>query len=518
MDRSAEQDGKPRISRRGLISLAMSGVIGSGWLLAAQATANLAGVWAWVPWVIGACALWCMALVMVALATRRPQTGALVRWPLDSSGRTVGTIIGAGLVVTYAANMPTEAVAVVRGLCIQVHSLCTAKAGLALAPSGLWAAAGVMVAVFLVNWLGLTVVTKVNMVFTMVKFVIPAVTAMLFLWGFRWHTVFVTAGGPKSSEPVLTAVTLGGVIYAFTGFQGPIDHAGEADKAHLRRATLLGLGIPALIFIALQIIFLGTVQGGASWGDLKSATPYVELSRALGLGWWYWALFVDGMASPFATALVFTSFIAVELRTAAEGRLIAPKALAKISGSRQVPQIALIANFGLGMVMLLLLQSWEKIVAATGIIALFVYSYTSVSYTAFRLTWQPGDVEGETGNPFTKRYVVLAPLSFTGATLLSYTAGWKTLGTALAFMFAVALIAYIGASAMVEVHPGRHRVRALWLIGYFAALYVLSLIGSSGPKPLIHYPWDIALTAALGVGAFYVGVYQSRLFREERGS
>lgn len=521
-DAARARDGRPLIGQFGLISMAMSGVIGSGWLLAGQDAANLAQQWAWLSWVVGAAALGCMAFVMVALATKRPHNGALVRWPTESSGRTVGTIMGAGLVVTYAANMPTEAAAVVRGLCPEAAGLCTSVRASPyhyLTWPGVLVAAGVMTVVFLINWLGLTVVTKVNVAFAVAKFVIPVVTAAVLLsCRFDWHSV--SPSSPMSQGDVgnvLKAVTVSGVVFGFTGFQGPIDHAGETNRKHLRRAVLIGLGVPAVIYTVLQIAFYGHMRDGGAWSGM--ATPYMHLASSVGQGWLSWALLVDGMASPFATALVFASFVAAELRTAADQGLVTPRTLARVSGSRKVPRMALVVNFALGMLMLLLLHDWENIVSATGIIALFVYSYTAVSYTAFRRTWRPGDGDDERVNPFARTYAVLAPLSFTLATVLAYAAGSRILGTALAFMFGVALVAFVASSFVVEVHTRLHRLRAGWLIGYFAALYGLRLLGTYGPhgRPLLPNALAVALTAALGLGAYHLGVAQSVRFRHERG-
>lgn len=513
---AAARGGKPLIGQFGLISMAMSGVIGSGWLLAGQDAARLAGKWAWLSWVVGAAALGCMALMMVALAVRRPQNGALVRWPIESSGRTVGTIMGAGLIVTFAANMPTEAAAVVRGMCPKAAELCTAQRTLTW--SGIGVAAAVMTVVLLINWLGLKVVTKVNIAFAVAKFVIPVVTAITLLCvDFRWNTAssathhLTTQGGIGN---VLKAVTVSGVVFGFTGFQGPIDHAGETDRRHLRRAVLIGLGIPAVIYTVLQVAFLGHISQAA----MTANTPYMFMAHGIGQGGLYGLLFVDGMASPFATALVFASFVSAELRTAAEQGVVSPRALASHYGRRDVPRMALIANYSLGMLMLLLLHDWENIVSATGIIALFVYSYTAISYTAFRRTWRRGDGDNEQVSPFTKAYAVLAPLSFTLATVLAYAAGARILGTALAFMFGVAILALVTSSRVVEVHYRLHAVRALWLIGYFALLGGLRLLGSYGPDHHALLPDTVALplTAVLGLAGYYVGVDQSTRYRHER--
>ncbi|MDI5963779.1 APC family permease [Streptantibioticus silvisoli] len=513
--------GRPLIGQFGLISMAMSGVIGSGWLLAGQDAFNMAGDWAWVSWVIGAAALGCMALVMVALATRRPHNGALVRWPTESSGKSVGTIIGAGLVVTFAANMPTEAAAVVRGLCPQVHSLCTSTPDSSdhrLTWTGVLLAAAVMTLVFSINWLGLTVVTKVNVAFTVAKFFIPLGTAvLLFCFKFHWNPLDTAPHGGTSSSlgSVLKAVTVAGVVFGFTGFQGPIDHAGEANPRHLRRAVLIGLGIPAVLYTALQVAYIGHLPfGGVAHG---MDTPYMSIARSSMLPWLAAALFVDGMASPFATALVFASFVAAELRTAAEQGLVKPLSLSRTYGSRQVPRVALIANFALGMLMLLLLHDWESIVSATGVIALFVYSYTAVSYTVFRRTWQQGDGDGEAENPFRRTYALLAPLSFTLATVLAYAAGTKNLSVALAFMFGVAILAFVFARNAVEVRRRLHQRRAGWLIGYFALLYGLRLLGSWSPGGHLLLPQaaGICLVAALGLGAYHLGVAQSCRYKQE---
>ena len=70
-----------------LLATGVGSVIGSGWLLAANAGANAAGPAVLVAWVIGGALMLMIALVFAELGMTRPESGGLVRYPLYANGR-----------------------------------------------------------------------------------------------------------------------------------------------------------------------------------------------------------------------------------------------------------------------------------------------------------------------------------------------------------------------------------------------------------------------------------------------
>jgi amino acid transporter len=505
--------------------MALSGVIGSGWLLAGQTAAQHAGPLAVVSWVIGAGALGLVGAVMVRLAVARPQSGGLVRWPSDSSGRTVGTIIAAALIVVYSANAPIESAAVVQALGFRTGSRFVTfdnSHAAHLTNAGLAVAVGVMTVLFVINWFGLRLVAGVNTVLTVLKFVVPvAVIVVIALVAF--HPSNLTEHGglhPFGFAPALGVITTAGVVFAYTGFQGPIDHAGEADRTKIRWAVGVALIVSAIIYTLLQLVYVGAVPNswfsGGGWNTVGHSAPVVHLAQDTGPAVLVLVLFVDSMLSPFATALVFVSFTSAGLQASGEKRVIAWSRMARTYGRRNVPRVALLLNYVVGLALLLVLKDWQPIVGATSLLALFIYAYPAISYTVFRVA--SNQAARETGAAYDDHYRrgmhLFAPASFAVATVLAYYAGWPTLWKALCFMFGLAAIMFVGGLRIIDADARKHQLRSLWLVGYFVLLLGLSAFGRyQGVWKVIPQPFDGIAAFALGVAAYYLGVGESLRFR-----
>lgn len=510
--------------------MALSGVIGSGWLLAGQTAAQKAGPLAVSSWLIGAGALGLISLVMVRLAVARPQSGGLVRWPSDSSGRTVGTIMAAALIVVYSANAPIESAAVVQAFGAHTGGLFVTfdhQHQPHLTNAGLGIAVGVMTVLFVINWFGLRLVASVNTVLTLLKFIVP-VGVIVVIGVIAFHPANLTAHGgfaPFGIAPGLGVITTAGVVFSFTGFQGPIDHAGEVDPTKIRWAVIGALVISTVIYTLLQLVYIGAAPGswfsGGGWSTVSHSAPIVQLAQDAGPAVLMWVLFVDSMLSPFATALVFVSFTSAGLQASSEKRVIAWSRMARTYGRRDVPRVALALNYVVGLVLLVALKDWQPIVSATSLLALFIYAFPSISYTVFRRDDRA--VAARTGatpdDRYRRAFAVLAPASFGVATVLAYYAGWSTLWVALCFMAGLAVIMFLSGLRMIDAHAQEHQRRALWLVGYFVVLLALSALGRyQGEWPIIPQPVDGIAAFALGVAAYYLGVSESLRFRHTIGA
>jgi amino acid transporter len=76
--------------------------------------AQEAGPAALIAWVIAGALMLMIALVFAELGMVRPESGGLVRYPLYSNGRLAASIIGWAMWLSYVANPPSEASAVVQ--------------------------------------------------------------------------------------------------------------------------------------------------------------------------------------------------------------------------------------------------------------------------------------------------------------------------------------------------------------------------------------------------------------------
>jgi amino acid transporter len=494
-----------------LTAISVSGVIGSGWLLSSMFAAQAAGPAAIVTWVVGGAALLLIALVMVELGATRPESGGLVRWPQATSGSLAATIVGCGIWIAYATNPPSESAAMLQYMAKYVPGL---YHGTRLTVGGIGAGIVLMAIFVAVNWFGVRLFARVNGTVTAAKVIVPAISVVTLLVAALTSghsaTANYTAHGfaPYGFSASLSAIATAGVIYAYTGFQGPLDLSGEAHdpRRDVPRAVIVGLLLSMVLYLALQAVFIAVLPHSFlahGWAGVNLTSPFAQLALALNLSWLSWVLYADAIVSPGGSALTFTATISREAYGMAKNRII-PAAIARIDRRSGVPRRALILNFVIGVVFLLLLPSWHSIVAATSELGLFAYSITAVSQQAFRRA-DPG---GQAG--WIRGTTVIAPVSFVIATLILYWATWTELRIALPLLLiAVVVYAVNMRTAARRAASFRADIRAgAWLVVYVLAVLVLSAVGSKnfGGAGLIPAPWDSVVAGVVGLAAYVRGV------------
>jgi amino acid transporter len=485
-----------------LTAIGFSGVIGSGWLLGAMYAAQYAGPEAIVSWVIGGAVLALIALVMASLGGARPEAGGLVRWPYYSNGRLVATMAGWGIWVAWATNPPSESAAMLQYMSKYVGGIYN---GTSLTGLGVLLGIGVMAVFVAVNWFGIQLFARVNGALTVAKFVVPLITVIaLFASGFH-RSNFSGHGGfaPYGWAPGLSAIATAGIIYAYTGFQGPIDMSGEARNARrdVPRAVLTSLALAVVIYILLQVVFIGAVPGADlvhGWHGVNFSSPYAQLAVALNLTWLSWVLYADAIASPAGSALSFTATTGRESFAMSKNGFL-PPAFAVVHNGSGIPRRALVVNFLLGVAFLLPFGSWQQIVAATSVLGLIAYALPSVSAVVFaRGDAYPG------GAP---RWITpLAPVAFVLATLIVYWAGWHELRIALPILL-IGVLVYVyqhwrSGAGWLDARLG------VWLVAYLGLVLAMSAIGSKDFEGTgaIPAPWDSVIVAVIALAAWLAGV------------
>ena len=308
---------------------------------------------------------------------------------------------------------------------------------------------------------------------------------------------------PYGWTPGLSAIATAGIIYAYTGFQGPVDLSGEArnPRRDVPRAVIISLAGSMLLYLLLQVVFIGAVPGHDlihGWNGVSFSSPFAELAVAANLTWLSWVLYADAIASPAGSALAFTASAGRASYAMAKNGFL-PRAVGRVDRRSGIPRRALLINFVIGLAFLLPLHSCQSIVAATSELALIAYALPSISSIAFRRV-------GATAFTTVGGMRLLAPAAFVLASLILYWATWKELRIALPVLL-VGVIVYgfqqlRGGVDWLDVRVGR------WLVAYLVAILIVSLIGSQdfGGTNLIPAPWDSVLVAVIGLACYEWGV------------
>jgi amino acid transporter len=452
-------DERRRLSALDLVGLAAGGVVGSGWLLAAGPAYWALGkdaVWAWVA---GGALMLLIAAVMVELGIALPKTGGLIFLPLQAAGPLVATVVAAGLWIVYAVNPASEAAAMVRGLAHWFPSLLRNGRELRTVgefplnvelerPYDLSGTGWLCAVVFMALIVGLNLLPprrliRLNLFITVVKVVVPvlivvclAITAFKAVdscrpgdvWRFSEH-----AGSPEQLRKgagklsALYVVLGGGIIYAYIGFQAPLDFAGNVKRrgmgeaARLRWAVYGTLVGAFLLYTALQWGF-GSYCGKLGENILES--PYSKIATALGMTWLAWLIRLNAILSPMGSGIVFTHALTREVAALSRAHLThrglqtARRASFRFRGAEiDAYWMILLVNFVIGLAMLAVVRgNWEELVALNSVPTLVVYAMPGVVLVALK----PPAFRG------TRRMVHLA-LSYTAFVAIAVViqeAGW----------------------------------------------------------------------------------------------
>lgn len=496
----------------GLISLtfvAVSGIIGSGWLFAPLLAAQQAGPAALVAWLLGGIAMLLLALTFAEISAMLPVAGGIARVPQFSHGNVVSMAMGWSAWVGYNTTAPIEVEAMLRYLAPHLRWLYAGPGTGALSWAGVAVAGGLLVAFTIINAFGVRFFARVNTAITWLKIAIPlVVVAALLATRFEAGNFTSPATGgfaPFGLAGVLAAVSSGGIAFSYIGFRHAIDMAGEVKNPGftIPTALVLSLLIAFVVYGGIQFAFTGALLSqdlAGGWGALAlpgDFGPLGALASALGLLWLVSLLNLGAVAGPFAGALVAVGSNARLAFALAENGFF-PKLFTRLS-ERGVPVPALLLNLVFSTLVFVLLPFQEVLqLNSSAIILSFVMG--PVAVVALRALL-PDAVR-----PLRVPMVwLLAPVAFVIATAIIYWSGWPTVWR-LGLCLLVGLVLFLAHAALRGGHGTLDLPQAFWLVPYLAGLGLISLLGTFGGLGYIPLGWDLVLVAALGVVMFTVAV------------
>ena len=138
-----------------------------------------------------------------------------------------------------------------------------------------------------------------------------------------FHTQYLTGTGPVGHgqggflpfgmEGVLAAVSSGGIIFAYSGYDAAIAFGAESKDPgrNMPIAVIGSMLIGFVIYMGLEIAFLGALRPADlvhGWTNLTLpahvAGPFAALATGFGLSWLAFVLYIDAIISPGGTALL----------------------------------------------------------------------------------------------------------------------------------------------------------------------------------------------------------------------
>ena len=485
-----------------LTGLSLGAVIGSGWLFAVLSAAATAGPASMFSWLIGGVCVLFIAFTYMEISAMLPRTGALSRYPQLTHGGYAGMLLAWAYLLS-AVTVPTieaEAAVTYLGSKFPTIGLITPHSTILSWPSGIMLGFGFMLFFFLLNFVGIRLLSEVNRWVVLWKLVIPTLTFIFVFFAFRGSNYGSSVGGlaPLGASPIFEAVATTGIVFSFLGFRQALEYAGEArnPQRDVPRATIISVGIAIVLYTLLQVAFTGAIRWGnigikvGNWSALSTSSwatgPFYHELHAAGIGALagFAALLIwDAVISPAGTGYVYLGTSTRTFYGMSVQRLFPPGM--QIMNRFAIPWPALIASVFVGGLLFVRQPSWYGLVAFITSTTVLTYIMGGAGVMALRRlapTWR---------RPVRLPYPwLLCALSFVAATEVVYWSGFSTLVEVMTFMF-ISISIYLMYYAPTKGFMSANQGLALGIAFLVAWVWIAAKGGwvlRSGTLP-VHGSW-----------------------------
>jgi amino acid transporter len=478
----------------GLMFVSLGSIIGSGWLLGALNVAKVAGPSGIISWLLGAIMLSTLALIYAELGATYPVAGGTARFAYFSHGPVAGFLSGWTSWLQAVFIAPVEVIAALTYLSsvhwVNKHFSMVHSSGL-LNGRGLIVAVLAMVAFTALNLAGAKIMAESNSGIVIWKTLVPIITVVVIVFlsfhGANFHTGSHHGSGggfaPGGIHGVFAALPVG-VVFALQGFEQAAQLAGEAynPKKDISRAILTAMAIGALIYIALEVVFIGAINpanlvdgwsnplGGSGAGDYGA---WYTLALAVGAGWLATILIIDAVISPGGTGLVYLGTTA-RISYAIGNEREMPQSLKK-TDKRGVPYVSLLVALVVGILAFGPFKSWSAIVSIVTDTTAVMYAFAPVALGALQ-KHDTAERERPYRMPAPK---ILLPAGFAFSNLLIYWTGWDFMWK-LDLMIIIGFILFFVGAAVRKTDALTKVKHAMWIAPWLIGLSILSSMGRYG--------------------------------------
>lgn len=494
-----------------LTAVGLGSIIGSGWLFGAERAASLAGPAAILAWVIGAAVALTIALTYSELGSMFPKAGGMVRFGQYSHGSLAGYLAAWANWIAIVSVIPGEATASIQymsswdfGWAKHLYD------GKELTGTGVILASVLLVFYFFLNWFAITLFAKTNTAITVFKLVVPALTAGALLLA-HFDTGNISGNGgftPNGWSSVFTAVAVSGIVWAYNGFQSPLNMAGEARNPgkSLPKAVISSIIISLVIYVALQVAFLGAVPAAdlshGGWSSLEFNSPLADLATAWGLNWLALLLYADAFISPSGTGMIYAATTSRMIHGVQENGHL-PKIFGKVDPKTGIPRPALLLNLVIAFAFLAVFRGWGSLAEIVSVATVISYITGPVAVMSLRR------LSPDLPRPVKLRAMpIIAPIAMVFGSLVLYWARWPLTGKVI-FIMAIGLPIwawYELRKPWAELKP--HLLAGAWMVAYLLVMAVVSWAGGKdyGGRGYLPEGWDLVIVAVIGLFFYGWGV------------
>lgn len=494
---------KRDISSTNILIASAGGMIGSGWLFSPFISAQMAGSDALIGWVIAAFFMLFIALPLCELGAMLPISGGMANYPTFTHGKEVGFLFAWVSWLSYVVMTPIEVQAILQyGSHFFPVLVDNQHAIFKLSIYGYIAAILIMFFVALLNTFGIKMLAECNKYASIIKFLVPSLAIFSLLYTANsFENVSLHVSDKRDWENIFSALSAGGIVFAFTGFQNGLMLAGEVKnpQRNIPIAILGAVAIGFVLYFMLQLSFIAAVpkdylangwQGLSFPGD---SGPLVGLTLLLGLTIVATLLMFDASFSPFGTALVYTTATSRILYGMSLNNHL-PKFLLKLN-RHKIPYVTLYINLVVGALSFLPFPGWQKMVAFLSSTSILSYGIGPICLLGLR------KLQPDTLRPFRlSSGFALAHIAFYACNLMLYWCGF-TIIWKLYLAVAIGLIINLIYQRKSLLSCDRS---VYWFFFYMTTLLILSYLGSFGGIAILTFPFDVVTILPFSILILYL--------------
>lgn len=500
-----------------LFAIAIGGMIGSGWLFSPLISARLAGPGALISWIVAAICMIFIALPLCELGPMFPISGGVACYPTMTHGREMGFIFAWTSWLYYVVITPVEIQAVLQyGSHFFPSVIDQTSTTFHLTFKGYIVAILLLFLVTQFNTFGIRFLAKCGTYAGCIKLVVPflAIMSFFYMGGVQGFTqnISLDFSSHANWHNIFSALSVGGIIFSFTGFQTGLMMAGEVDnpQRNLPLAILSAITVGFILYFLLQLSFIvATPQKYLlnGWQQLNypgMASPLVGLALVFGLSLIALLLFLDSFFSPLGTALIYTTATSRILYGMALNKHL-PAVFLKLN-QHQVPYVALLINFVVGAASFLPFPGWQEMITFMSSIGVFAYSIGAICVLGLR------KLQPERKRPFRLAYAtVVCYISFYICNLMLHWCGFNIIWK-LCVVMSVGLIIYI--SCQKRWKKAITNKGFLWVLLYMMTFLVISYLGVFDGINVLIFPYDCILFIPVSMGLFALSQRRSVLISQ----
>lgn len=374
------------------IAIGVSSMIGSGWLFACYYAAKQSGPASIAAWVLGAVLALILGFLLAEIVTLFQVRGLFSRLLTLTHNKDYGFVSAISNWLGVLIVVPSEAEATIQYLSTVVPSLTELffnNGHLTLA--GILCTVALIIVYWVLNFWGMRSLAKTNNAMTIIKVVVPLLTAFSII-AVAFHagnfTGYKHSFAPYGIRSAFDSVISAGIFYAFFGFNMITIYAKELKnpKTNIPIALISAIVITLLIYLFLQVAFIGALDPNSvakGWHRLDFTSPLAQLAQMLGLNVLMIILYADAAISPSGTAIIFTGSGSRMLTGMAMDQQ-APSYFAKLNEKYKISRRSLSWTVLFSIVLVFCFDNWQTIMVLVSVFELIASIAVPLSFARLR--------------------------------------------------------------------------------------------------------------------------------------